>query len=150
MTMNNIIILPAEEKHLDRIIEIENKSFSCPWSKNDFLYPLYNPEVQSLFSAVKNNEVVGYICIFHLFEEGELLNIAVTPELRCLGIAQMLIDKMCETLKEKSVSRVTLEVRESNTPAKSLYIKNGFSAFAIRKNYYKNPLENAIVMEKHI
>jgi ribosomal-protein-alanine N-acetyltransferase len=67
-----------------------------------------------------------------------------------MGIAQKLIDKMYETMLKKDVQRITLEVRKSNTPAISLYEKNGFSPIAVRKNYYTSPLEDGIVMEKHI
>ncbi len=148
--MTDIKIIPTEIEHLDEICAIENSCFSSPWSKDSFIFGLNNGQTQSYYTAISENKVVGYICIFHLFEEGELLNIATHPEYRKLGIAQKLIDKMFEVLKEKCVERVTLEVRESNTPAKTLYTKNGFTQFAIRKNYYTKPTENGIVMEKHI
>lgn len=148
--MSEITIVKTEQSHLDEICKIENMCFSSPWSKNSFQFGLDNPNTQSYYSAIIDNKIVGYICIFHLFEEGELLNIAVNPEFRGMGIAQKLMDKMFETLKTKNVSRITLEVRESNTPAISLYTKNGFVPFAVRKNYYSKPTEDGIVMEKHI
>jgi ribosomal-protein-alanine N-acetyltransferase len=67
-----------------------------------------------------------------------------------MGIAQKLMDSMYSFMKEKNVARLLLEVRESNEPAKNLYIKNGFSPIAVRKNYYTKPTENAVVMEKYI
>ena len=76
------------------------------------------------------------------------MNIAVSPDYRKQGIAQQLINKMFELFKQKDITRITLEVRESNNSAKNLYIKNGFKAIGIRKNYYTFPTENGIVMEK--
>ena len=146
--MNNVNIIPTTEEHLDRIAEIEALCFSTPWSRKSFADSMANEQVISLFTATLNNEIVGYICLFHLFEEGELLNIAVCPNYRKRGIAQQLINKMFELFKQKDITRITLEVRESNNNAKNLYLKNGFKPIGIRKNYYTSPLENGIVMEK--
>ena len=148
--MTDIIIIPTEEAHIDAITAIEALCFSSPWSADSFRYSLSSRDTQSCFTALNNGEVVGYIFLFHLFEEGELLNIATRPDMRKRGIAQMLIDRMHEVMREKNVERITLEVRESNVAAKSLYEKNGFSPIAIRKNYYTRPLEDGIVMEKRI
>lgn len=147
--MSEIIITPAETHHLEQITAIEAQCFSSPWSINSFAYAL-EAESQSLFVALQDERVVGFMCLFHLFEEGELLNIAVAPDMRKMGIAQMLIDKMHDLFSRRKIERITLEVRKSNIAAKSLYEKNGFSAIAVRKNYYTNPFEDGIVMEKHI
>lgn len=147
--MNNIII-PTTEEHLDRIAQIEALCFSTPWSRKSFADSMANDNVISLFTAIVDNEIAGYICLFHLFEEGELLNIAVSPDYRKRGIGQELINKMLELFKQKNVTRITLEVRESNDSAKSLYLKNDFKPIGIRKNYYTSPTENGIVMEKNI
>lgn len=146
--MNNVNIIPTTEEHLDKIAEIEALCFSTPWSRKSFADSMMNDKVTTLFTATVSNETVGYICLFHLFEEGELLNIAVSPDYRKQGIAQQLINKMFELFKQKDITRITLEVRESNNNAKNLYIKNGFKAIGIRKNYYTSPTENGIVMEK--
>ncbi len=145
--MNNLHIIPTTEEHLDQISEIEALCFSTPWSRKSFADSMANSNVITLFTATLENEIVGYICLFHLFEEGELLNIAVSPDYRKRGIAQKLINKMFEIFKQKDITRITLEVRESNTNAKNLYLKNGFKPIGIRKNYYTSPLENGIVME---
>ena len=146
--MNNVNIIPTTEEHLDKIAEIETLCFSTPWSRKSFADSMANNKVITLFTATLDNQIAGYICLFHLFEEGELLNIAVKPDFRKRGIAQQLINKMFELFKQKDVTRITLEVRESNTNAKNLYLKNGFKPIGIRKNYYTSPLENGIVMEK--
>ncbi len=148
--MHNINIIPTTEEHLDKIAEFEALCFSTPWSRKSFADSMANEQVISLFTATVDNKIVGYICLFHLFEEGELLNIAVSPDYRKRGIAQEMINKMFDIFKQKSVTRITLEVRESNENAKNLYLKNGFKPIGIRKNYYTSPLENGIVMEKNI
>lgn len=148
--MSNVNIIPTTEQHLDRIAEIEALSFSTPWSRKSFADSMANSNVISIFTATLDDEVVGYICLFHLFEEGELLNIAVNPDYRKQGIAQQLLNQMFMLFKQKDVTRITLEVRESNTNAKNLYLKNGFKPIGIRKNYYTSPLENGIVMEKNL
>lgn len=148
--MDKLIIVPTEESHLDKIAEIESICFSSPWSRKSFADGMANCDIQSYFTAIFDGVIVGYICLFHIFEDGELLNIAVSPEYRKMGIAQSLIDRMVEYLKQKNVNRITLEVRKSNVAAKSLYEKNGFKQFAVRKNYYTDPFEDGIIMEKHI
>lgn len=148
--MDEVKVIPTERDHLAFITATEKLCFSNPWSENSFAYALDNPNVQSCFTALYKGEPAGYMCLFHLFEEGELLNVAVSPDLRNKGIAQKMMDKMVEHLKEKGVERITLEVRESNAAARHLYERNGFTRFAIRKNYYSSPVENGIIMEKHI
>ena len=146
MSKTDIVI--TDESHLDSIAEIEKVCFSNPWSRKSFADGMTNPDVQTYFTAITDGEISGYICIFHIFEDGDLLNIAVHPKYRRQGIAQMLMNKMFELLKEKGTERVTLEVRSSNFSAQSLYKKNGFKPMAIRKNYYSDPTEDGIVMEK--
>lgn len=146
--MDKLTIIPTTVDHLDRIAEIEALCFTTPWSRKSFADSMANEQVISFFTALIDNEIVGYICLFHLFEEGELLNIAVSPDYRKRGFGQQLMNKTFEYLEQKDVTRITLEVRESNNNAKNLYIKNGFKAIGIRKNYYTSPTENGIVMEK--
>lgn len=148
--MNEIIITPMEAFHLQAVCEIEAAAFSTPWSQNMFSMSIADADNQSCFVALFDKKVVGYIVLLHCFEDGELLNIATAPEMRNMGIAKKLMDKMLSFMKEKNVTRILLEVRESNTPAKTLYEKYGFSRIGVRKNYYSKPTENAVVMEKHI
>ena len=148
--MNNIVVAPMEASHLSAVANIEQLSFSTPWTENMFSLSLGDTNNQNCFVALLGEKVVGYIILLHCFEDGELLNIATSPEMRKNGIAKKLMDKMISVMKEKNVTRILLEVRESNVPAKTLYENYGFSEIAVRKNYYTKPLENAIVMEKHI
>ena len=148
--MSKTEIMPTDELHLDSIAEIEKMCFSTPWSRKSFADGMANSNIQTYYTAVTDGVISGYICIFHIFDDGDLLNIAVHPSFRRQGIAQMLMDKMYETLAEKGVNRITLEVRASNVSAQELYKKNGFKPIAIRKNYYSEPNEDGIVMEKRL
>ena len=148
--MTDLAIVPTLPSHLDAILEIEKQCFSTPWSKNSFASGLTAPNLQSCFTALHGDRIAGYVCIFHLFEEGEILNVAVSPTFRRSGIGQALLDRAFTCLKEKGAERVTLVVRKSNEAAKNLYLKNGFSPIAVRKNYYSAPTEDGIVMEKHL
>ena len=146
--MSDITVIPTELNHLDKIAEIESLCFSNPWSKQSFADGMANEKVQKYFTAISGEKIVGYICIFHIFEDGELLNIAVAPDYRKQGIGQILIDKMFDYLKTQEVNRISLEVRESNVSARNLYLKNGFRPVGVRKNYYTDPREDGIIMEK--
>lgn len=148
--MTPLTVTQATQDHLDGILGIERLSFSNPWSRESFASTLNRPDINTVLTALENGTPIGYVCLFHLFEEGEILNIAVHPDYRKNGVAQTLIDRAFDLFKEKNVNRVTLEVRISNENAKNLYIKNGFEPFLIRKNYYSSPTEDGIIMQKHL
>ena len=91
---------------------------------------------------------MAYALVFCLFEEGELQNIAVSPSCRRKGLGRALLRYCIGLAFEKGVQRLLLEVRAGNSAAKSLYETEGFVSYAFRKNYYRNPTEDAILMEK--
>ena len=137
------------EDDLTSVVEIEKLCFSDPWSKQSFAEGIKNG-YQKYFVALESEKIIGYIALFHIFEEGEVLNLATLPTERNKGIASTLLDYSFDLLKSLGVDRVTLEVRESNKAARSLYEKYGFSPISVRKKYYTLPVEDGIVMEKHI
>ena len=100
------------------------------------------------FIAQQNGSVLGYLGISVILDEGYITNIAVFPEFRKKGIASKLLEFLFDFAKQKELSFVSLEVRESNMPAISLYKKFGFENEGFRKNFYTNPKENAIIMTK--
>ena len=147
--MERIFIRQMTEEDLPSVVEIEKMCFSDPWSKQSFAEGMNNG-YQKYFVALSGEKTVGYIALFHIFEEGEILNLATMPTERNQGIASKLVEYSFDLLKGLGVERVTLEVRKSNVAARSLYEKYGFSPISVRKNYYTLPLEDGIVMEKHI
>ena len=93
---------------------------------------------------------MGYAFLFALFEEGEVMNIAIAPEKRGEGLSKLLFEALLEKAKEQQVEILRLEVRQSNLPATGLYKRYGFQEYGIRKGYYTNPREDAVLMEKNL
>ena len=139
---------------LDEVSEIENRSFSVPWSKTSFEDSLKNPLIDFYVAVTESEEgetsVAGYILTLTVSPECEILNIAVSPEFRRKGIAEGLLNFVFEKAAEKRCDTLMLEVRESNFAARSLYEKLGFYAVGRRKGYYTNPSEDAILMDKSL
>ena len=98
----------------------------------------------------KWDRVCGFAGVMLVADEGELLYIATDLPYRNQGIGNMLLSEICNLMKHKKASRLLLEVRESNEAARCFYLKHNFSVFSIRENYYHNPVEDAVVMEKII
>lgn len=130
---------------LPAIVEIERESFTTPWSEVSFFNELKNPR-SFLKVAKKGGKVVGYICAGWIIDEGHVLDVAVGPRYKRLGIASTLISLAIERLKEEGCRFVFLEARESNEAAKKMYAKFGFESIGTRKNYYLSPSEDAVIM----
>lgn len=100
-----------------------------------------------IICAFNENEVVGFICGAFAADQSDIISVAVRPESRRQGIADILINDFENALPD-IVESIFLEVRESNSPAQALYTKHGFEKISVRKNYYEQPDENAIIMRK--
>ena len=142
----NISVIPIEQRHIKEIARLEEICFSEPWSEEGILeaYRLGT----KFFAAEADKKLIGYIGIKAFIDEGYITNIAVFPEFRRRGVAKALLNKVFEFAKEKGLSFVSLEVRPSNTEAVSLYEKTGFREEGRRKNFYRLPLEDALIMTK--
>ncbi len=141
----NIIIGDLKADDLPAVIEIERASFSTPWSETSFFNEMKNPR-SFLKVAKKGEKVVGYACAGWIIDEGHVLDVAVHPHYRRLGIASTLVSSVIERLREEGCRFVFLEVRDSNEPAKKMYAKFGFELLGTRKNYYASPVEDAVIM----
>lgn len=136
-------------KDLDQIMKIEMVSFPAPWSKESYMGELKNSFATYLV-AEEGSTVVGYIGIWCVFDEGHITTVAVHPQRRRKGVAKMLIQEAEKAAKEKGVKRIFLEVRPSNTSAQSLYRVMGYCEVGVRRGYYTDNGEDAIVMVKEI
>ena len=130
-----------EKRHLDGVVKIEEACFAHPWSRADLEKQIHLATSHFLV-AVVDDTVVGYMGLQVFSGEGYVTNVAVLPEYRKQGIAQALIN---EELKN-DMEFISLEVRESNLPAISLYTKFGFKNVGVRPNFYTSPCEDAIIM----
>ena len=142
-----MIILPMNESHVAQIAELEKICFSDPWSENSVASELNNP-LSVWLVAEENGIVCGYVGSQTVLDETDMMNIAVHPDFRRKGIAAALIAELVRLLKERGSRILRLEVRESNAPAISLYETMGFTQLGLRKNYYRNPKENALILGK--
>lgn len=138
-------IIDVEDKHIEQIKQLEKECFSVPWTDDQLRAQL--PDKMHVFIIAENGDkVLGYVGMMYVLDEGYISNVAVDPKCRRSGIADSLISELLNRAMKLELSFVTLEVRESNEPAKALYKKHGFSDVGIRKNYYSFPTENAILM----
>lgn len=134
--------------HLDSVCEIEQKCFVHPWSPESIEYE-FNNSTSLFFVATENNNVIGYIGMSCIIDEGYIFNVAVDENYRRQGVGSALINTLVTYGKRNNFSFLTLEVRESNLKARSLYSKFGFIKVGERKDYYSEPKENAVLMTKY-
>lgn len=145
-----IQICKMTSKHIDDVCEIENECFSLPWSKTSFQNEINKNKHALYFVAIKKCQVVGYVGMWHIVNEGHMTNIAVKKQFRNQGIATKLINHLFEIGKSYNMIGITLEVRVSNLSAKKLYEKLGFNLEGIRKEYYDDNREDAFIMWKYL
>ena len=143
------VIEPMKEEHIPEIAEIERLCFSLPWSENALKDELENENAHFL-TALTFSRVSGYIGIIEICGEADITNVAVHPDFRRFGIGKKLLDTAEKQATERKCESITLEVRESNEAAISLYSGNGYSPIGIRKNFYEKPTENAVLMTKQL
>lgn len=141
-----IIIRSMTEPDLDAILSIEQVSFPSPWKREYFLHEIHSP-LSFPYVAVLDGTIAGYVCLMSLFEEAQIMNIAVALQQRGQGVAGMLLEQAVITAREQGAQLLILEVRVSNAAAIRLYERFGFVRFSVRKAYYENN-EDALLMEK--
>lgn len=144
----NYEILPMRESDIHGIVSLENECFSSPWTYEGIEEELHNPD--SHFLCANGEKIMGYIGIQEICGEAYITNIAVSGEFRRNGIARKLLAEACKGAGERKCEFITLEVRESNLPAISLYESEGFEKVGIRKNFYSRPTENGIIYTKFL
>lgn len=140
-------IVKMKECHVSAVAALETICFSDPWSENSVSSELKN-KLSLWLVAEENGTVAGYIGSQTCGEESDVMNVAVHPDFRRRGIAEALVNALVEELKAIGSHCLTLEVRASNAPAIALYEKMGFSEIGRRKNYYRNPREDALILRK--
>ena len=137
-------------KHLDEVLIIEQDSFPSPWSREGFRQEIINRNRSISLTALIEDLVVGYSVAWFVVDEFYIGNIAVHSEHRRKGIGEMLLRTLLHQGFDKGCQLATLEVRQTNRPAIQLYQKLGFRAVAVRKGYYTDTGENAIVMLRNL
>ena len=137
-----IEITPITPADLPRLMELEQISFSDPWSESAMAATLEIPVVRAL-AARREGEIVGFVIAYLIPPEGEIADICVAPAVRGQGIGSRLLRALTENC---DCTRFYLEVRASNLPAQKLYEKFGFRRIGLRRGYYDRPREDAVLM----
>ncbi len=147
--MENFKIELMTQNDLDGVVKVEEESFVISWSRKSFEDELKNDK--ALYLVAKQDEkVVGYIGTWLILDEAHITNIAVSGEYRNQKIGDKLVNELIEICKEKNIKSMTLEVRNSNTIAQKLYKNHGFKLAGIRKEYYSDNKEDALIMWKEV
>ena len=142
---NNIIIRHMIKDDVDAVYIVEENCFVDPWSKESIRKELKNNLAKYLVAQL-DNKIVGYVGVWFVVDEGHITNVAVHSDYRGKKIGDKLVKEMVELCKENNIIAMTLEVRASNTVAQNLYRKYGFKMGGIRKEYYSDNKEDAIIM----
>jgi len=141
----NIIKMTSD--HVPQIAYLETVCFHDPWSEKSIASELGN-DLSLWLVAVEDDVVIGYVGSQTVLGWSDMMNVAVHPDHRRKGVGEKLVTALEEALKQQESTCLTLEVRASNEPAKALYGKLGFTEVGRRKNYYRNPKEDALIMRK--
>lgn len=142
-----MIYVKMNESHVSQIAELEKICFHDPWSEGSIASELDN-KLSLWIVALENDKVIGYVGSQTVLGETDMMNIAVHPDYRKNGIGTGLIVSLIGALELRGSHSLMLEVRVSNNPAISVYKKLGFVEVGRRKNYYRNPKEDALILRK--
>lgn len=137
------------EQDVIPVAELEKKVFSDAWTSTG-IYETFCQDQAFVTVAENDGEIVGYCIIYYVMDEAEIARIAVDEKVRRQGVGRGLLDFVCECCKVKHVQILLLDVRESNESARRFYEQYGFAVDGIRKNFYDQPKENAVLMSKSI
>ncbi|MEN8079021.1 ribosomal protein S18-alanine N-acetyltransferase [Clostridioides difficile] len=138
-----------DESHVNGVYELSKECFSVPWTLDSINNELNNPLAKYIIAQdLSTEEVVGFVGVWIIAGEGDITNIAVSPKYRNKGIASELLINLFNLCKTFSCEDITLEVRSSNVAAQNLYKKFNFKEEGLRKGYYSDNGEDAIIMWK--
>lgn len=146
--IDHISVRSMEEQDIEQILLIEQCSFPAPWTSNAYLSELKN-KFASYFVLLNQEQVIGYAGMWLFAGESHITTIAVHPDYRSRGYGRLLMVTLIEHSLKHNVDTMVLEVRVSNNTAIRLYHSLGFKKIGMRRNYYKETHEDAIVMLRH-
>ena len=144
-----IKLIPLKNEHIDEVYEIEQLSYSNPWTKFGFYAEIRNP-FSIPYVLLFENQIAGYIVLWDYGESLHIANITVHPQYRRMGLGRFMIRFAKEKARELGIKALTLEVRKSNGPARRLYESEGFVAIGVIKGYYPGNHEDAVVYKYEV
>ena len=136
-----------EQADLEGVLEVEAESFTNPWTRDMYAWELQNRSVCHIF-VVRTEEcrVAGFCAFWLVFDEVHINNVAIRPPFRAQGIGTALLRHVLGEARQLGARRATLEVRSSNERARRLYERLGFHVAGVRRNYYTDPVEDALIL----
>ncbi|MBS5695282.1 ribosomal protein S18-alanine N-acetyltransferase [[Clostridium] scindens] len=137
----------AKEQEIEEIARLEQEIFPDPWSLKA-LRDTWNQKQAQILGAWLDGQMAGYVIVYFAADESEIARIAVDEKFRRQGVAGALLDGMERVLAGKGIVRLMLDVRKSNAAALRFYLSRGFKEDGVRKNFYTNPIEDAILMSR--
>ncbi len=144
--MQEVIIRRSDEKDIHQMAELDKICFRAPWSEASFTADIRDNKRALYVTAADGDRVVGYAGMWVIFDEGHITNVAVHPDYRGRHLGKQIVEFLIEEAKKYGVESQTLEVRPSNAPALALYKNLGFYPAGLRKGYYSDNGEDAIIM----
>ena len=144
--MEDFIIRRAEERDVPALEKIEKLCFSVPWTYESLYHDVTENKAARYLVTETEQGICGYMGIWKILDEGHITNVAVDPAFRRRHIASAMLEAMTEIMAEEGVTSLTLEVRAGNLAARELYRKKGFREAGIRKGYYEDNGEDALIM----
>ncbi len=141
-----MIIRKSLPEDAEAISKLESEIFTDPWSKEDITSCILSSLSMCYTALCDENKIICYIVAKGIAPEAEIYRIATRPDMRGRGIAYRLLDFALKSERKNGIDSIFLEVRENNIPARKLYSSYGFKEIGTRKDYYKNPRDNAIIM----
>ncbi len=141
-----IVIRSMTALDVDGVMTVEHDSFPTPWSRSSFEEELAENRLARYIVATENGVVVGYAGTWLVINEAHVTNVAVSSQRRQNGIGRLLMESLMELARENGMESMTLEVRVSNEAARNLYRQLGFVEAGIRKNYYSETKEDALIL----
>lgn len=142
-----VCVKRADKSHIPDIVRLEREVFSDAWSEKGLVDTLCHPHAV-IFGAWKEEELAGYIILYHVLDEGEIARIAAAPSRRRQGVGSALLGKVEEFCSENGITRLLLDVRESNSGAIAFYRRCGFARDGLRRDFYTAPKEDAVLMSR--
>jgi ribosomal-protein-alanine N-acetyltransferase len=142
--------MPMIGEDLDEVLAIEQVSFPTPWSRNSYLNEIYNNDFAYYYVARAGGKLIGYAGLWLILDEAHVTSVAVHPDYRGRRLGELLFNVLIQEAVYLGADRMTLEVRVSNHAARQLYKRLGFVSAGIRKGYYNDNQEDAIIMWKHL
>jgi [ribosomal protein S18]-alanine N-acetyltransferase len=147
--LNDFIISDMDIPNIEEVVNIEKLSFKIPWTREAYMMEIEKNKCAKYRVLLKEGHVIAYGGMWIVVDEAHITNIAVHPDFRGKGYGNAIVEDLINLAGEFNISSMTLEVRVSNIPAIKLYSKYGFMEAALRKGYYADTNEDAIIMWRH-